>query len=265
VPIDALGEIRWLRGGQILYWANFRVFRLSVTGRSSLVSTVTGFSFALDEAETRIASGSPGCSLCAAPIAVIPLHGGKPTSIGGKTEADAQPTLSPDGSEVAFERTYCRPHGGDCHRPAGIWVASTRGGRARRIAAAGNCPAWSPDGRRLAYNAADGLRLISPSGGRAVLLMGAAFACNGSFPTSWSPNARKVAVLSGTPQRLLVVDIATRKAHAVTNAAFGIVGGFAWSPDSRRLLIAGQPTPSGCSSLWIADATGSAKHLLRRC
>lgn len=76
-PIDALGELRWLTDDELVYWANFRIFRLRLPSKgTSLVSSVIGGEFSLDAHGTRIASGVPGCPLCAGPVEIISLADG---------------------------------------------------------------------------------------------------------------------------------------------------------------------------------------------
>jgi Tol biopolymer transport system component len=72
-----------------------------------------------------------------------------------------QPSFSPDGSSIAFvsTRSSQRPltkigtYAGLGFRTVGgdVWVISTLGGQARRLAADGNFPVWSPDGHSVAY------------------------------------------------------------------------------------------------------------------
>ena len=78
---------------------------------------------------------------------------------------NVQPAFSPDGASIAFvsTRSSLRPltkigtfsglgfrsYGGD------IWVIPAFGGQARRLAPDGNSPAWSADGRTIAYVSGD--------------------------------------------------------------------------------------------------------------
>jgi serine/threonine protein kinase len=72
-----------------------------------------------------------------------------------------QPSFSPDGSSIAFvsTRSSQRPltkigtYSGLGFRTVGgdVWVISTLGGQARRLAPDGNFPVWSPDGHSVAY------------------------------------------------------------------------------------------------------------------
>ncbi|GEM_PF-1251939 len=71
--------------------------------------------------------------------------GAKRDLVGGSGIA-ANPTFSPDGTQLAWARRLAT---GTWQ----IWVSGPRGESARALLAAGNCldPAWSPSGRQMAY------------------------------------------------------------------------------------------------------------------
>jgi Tol biopolymer transport system component len=94
-------------------------------------------------------------------IYVRRVEGGQEVNVTGDKGEDYQPAFSPSGDSVAFVSTRSsrsgmikigstygfefRTFGGD------VWVAPALGGRARKLAADGNFPAWSADGRRVAF------------------------------------------------------------------------------------------------------------------
>ncbi len=264
--IDALFQFAWLPGNQLLYDANFRLFRLPLrTLRPDLLDKAAGDSFTTNGAGTIIAWGTPICPLCGGPITVRSLVGGQPTLIGGRKVQNYSPTLSPDGRLVAFSRTFWSKAGGEYYQPAGIWVSSTTGGPLKRLTRSGSSPSWSPDGRRLVYVDGFNLRLVSASGGSKVLLLRRNASNNLATPPTWSPDSRSVAVVSTTgssPGRLFVVSVATHQVKAVTGTAIGSVSGFAWSPNSTTLLVTAQ-SKTDCSILWAVNVSGSAERLRR--
>ena len=103
---------------------------------------------------------------------------------------DSQPSISPDGSRVAFRSER---DGG------GIYVVATLGGEERRVAEAGILPRFSPDGSRIAYVetaawAPRGLfrMLVVPAGGGSRPFQ-PAFGTSlwpGSLGPLWSPDGR---------------------------------------------------------------------------
>ncbi len=94
-------------------------------------------------------------------IYVRRVEGGQEINVTDDKAEDYQPAFSPNGDSVAFVSTRSsrsgmikigssfgfefRTFGGD------VWVAPALGGRARKVALDGNFPAWSSDGRRIAF------------------------------------------------------------------------------------------------------------------
>ena len=219
--IDALGQIAWLPGERLLYWANFRLFLLKTAGRSSLFASVPGADFAVNRGGTKVATGDGPCSLgCYGPVLIFDLHGGPTRRVGGKNVQNMSPTFSPDGTRVAFHRIFCEQTG-RCEQPAGIWIASIASGKLRRLTSGNQaCPSWSPDGRAIAYiDLADitdePLRVVSSRGGASTLVAHDA-GCDLSFPPAWSPDSRSVAFVSRTTGQLMIVTAISHRSRAVT-------------------------------------------------
>jgi TolB protein len=214
-----------------------------------------GDSFSADRSGTRFAFTTSSCGRgqCPSRIVVLDTRTGRRRLIGAVTSRYSAPTLSPDGSEVAFTS------------PDGLEVADVAGTHVHALAPLGNCPQWSPDGRRILYVGNGGDLLAVPAtGGPSVPLTAQAVGCGYSpFNFGWSPDGRRVALIDPPGGRLSVIDVATQKSRLLE--AFRHVAGFAWSPDSSRLLVAARPTPSACTSLWSIDAGGAHARLIARC
>jgi len=94
-------------------------------------------------------------------IYVRRIEGGQEVNITNDPAQDIPPEFSPDASSIAFVSTRSSrtgmiriaptigfepvTYGGD------VWVAPALRGPARRLAQDGNCPTWSPDGKKIAY------------------------------------------------------------------------------------------------------------------
>ena len=143
--------------------------------------------------------------------------GGAPLRLTDDPGNDSFPSFSPDGSQIAF--TSDRDGGG-------IYVmdALAAGGEARRIAAKGVTPVFSPDGRFIAYF---------------------------HIPASLDRNLLKAYIVSpkgGEPQRIL------------DGFSFGYVlhgAPLVWSPDGQRLLFQGWRVGDPRSpDWWVAPLAG---------
>jgi Tol biopolymer transport system component len=248
---EGVDQLDWVDRGTFAFLGNYSVYLQRLGRKATLVARVEDDPFSRDATGRRFAYSASTCGQghCPTQIVVFDRKTRKRVTIGGPKSFFFQPSLSPDGSHVVFTA------------PAGLTVARTDGTRMRRIAS-GSCAFWSPTGARILYLGSGGsLRVVSPRGGRSVVLIGRGVACGyAPFRFGWSPDGKRVAVL-GT--RLSVVDVATRRAHVLT--AFSDVTGFAWSPDSSQLLVSARRTPTDCSSLWRVDADGANARLVVRC
>lgn len=117
--------------------------------------------------------------------------------------------------------------------------------------ARGAAPAWSPDGRTLAFHVSDGgsteVRLIDADGSDERRLAG-----SGAFRPTWSPDGRRIAFArsseifavnaDGTDERLLLGLDTVRVWTGI--GAFANIDAWldqpAWSPDGRYLAVVAQ-------------------------
>ncbi|MGB6836209.1 MAG: S9 family peptidase [Dehalococcoidia bacterium] len=178
---------------------------------------------------------------------------------------DEQPSWSPDGQRIAFVSDRER----DRHQRQwrmDVWVARSTGGRARKLTrsrGAASSPAFSPDGRLIAFvgheNGEAGsaknahLLVIPAEGGKAprslsaptdrsvvghpVALSGRAFA--------WLPNGKSLVFLAGDRG-----TVALYRADAANGSVSKVLGGerqidaFALTPDGRRIVFA---------AIWVSE------------
>jgi Tol biopolymer transport system component/DNA-binding winged helix-turn-helix (wHTH) protein len=118
----------------------------------------------------------------------------------------------------------------------GIWIVPSRGGAARKIAEFGAHPTWSPDGRRIAFQSR------SP----------ADFNPGGSF---------------GADSTIWIVDAEGRtppKALTLPGRPVGAHGMPAWWPGTERIVFA-VTVPAGVflgAALWTIDAGGGEPRML---
>ena len=170
---------------------------------------------------------------------------------------DSQPTLSPDGSQIAFSR----PDAIGAGNPDGIMLASANGGGIRELSNQGleldHSPSWSPDGRRLAYvrdpqtDQPKTLWVVNADGSGAVQLA----STNGFFSgTAWSPDGTAIAYggdggSSSTVGLYTVAADGSSPPSRLDSGYYSFVSASAWSPDGKKITF-------GYGRIVNADGTG---------
>ena len=148
--------------------------------------------------------------------------------------SQVEPSLSPDGTHVAFVRD------GDVHVQR---IGDTTPQRLTDTPAQEHSPTWSPDAGRLAF-----LR-VTPAGNEIVIV------------PSLSPG--------GAERRLLVANTASGSGlndgeRPCRTAAAKLFCGVAWSPDGRSLAVVDRESPQAPSSVFLVDVdTGERRRLTR--
>ena len=192
-------------------------------------------------------------------------HDGRRIVAAGCCEADDDEltmsvivTMDPDGGSVrkSYESEPSEPAwtaGGRVVYASGktLWTVDGRGGKPRRFSAgvgAARSPAWSPDGRRIAYTVEEGV-VISPVGSTKHRVV-----AEGAYAPSWAPDGKRLAVMSGSG--IDIVTLATGKRETVLEnggAAETSNSSPAWSPDGKTIAYVVDIDVPGAGRLALYD------------
>lgn len=151
------------------------------------------------------------------------------------------PTLSPDGREVAFVR---EGEDGKSH----IWASSLDGTALRQLKVGTNPaqPTWSPDGTRIAFASNGFIWVINRDGSDLRRLTTKAESMEHAAP-AWSPDGKRLTFVAGRLNTqawdIWVINADGSEAHRVTDLS-GYEYGPAFSPDGKQIVFS-STSPGG--------------------
>ncbi len=160
-------------------------------------------------------------------------------------------TWSPDGSALAMTAAAA----GDGRD---VYVVASDTGRLTRLTQSGrnDSPAWSPSGKRLVFNAPDGVVIADVAGADERKLS------DGRIAAPWSPDG--IFLLVTRYGGLDLFDLRLQGSQTIaTNDAASTVGAGSWSPDGAQILFQrASRTAGGPVQTFVSGHDGSDAHAL---
>jgi TolB protein len=169
---------------------------------------------------------------------------------------DFDPDWAPDGSRLVYRRDF-EGAGGSVERSE-VRIVGTDCRDA--LLAPGSFPAWSPDGRSIAFTAERGIVTVGPDGSFGSLLR-----ASGECAT-WSPQGQLMAYCSNDFDSPLsddwdvIVMAADGSGKRQLTKDPGREYPYAWSPDAARIAFTSER--DGANRVWVMDADGGNQHRL---
>src|SRR6266508_367827 len=190
--------------------------------------------------------------------------------VGPAGHGQAREVIGLEGKRsTAFLAYRHEGRGGDS--TAEIYVMNANGSQKRNLTrrpGQDHSPAWSPDGRRIAFaSVRDGsmpsIWVMNADGSKQRRVS----RVSGEYP-AWSPDGRKIAfdrnTLGPTGWDIWVVNADGSHPRPLI-AARADEQGAAWSPDGKTIAYgSGRGAPLNYKRIWLANANGSGQHLLTR-
>jgi Tol biopolymer transport system component len=194
-------------------------------------------------------------------IYLVRAAGGSPQAVTHGRGFAHSPSWAPDGSRILFSASGGRfGRSTDRNCAPNLWVVRPDGSGLRRLVRAGVEPAYSPDGRRIAFVRPDARDrswvYIVGSAGQGVHRIG-----EGGHP-SWSPDGRYLVVERGVGLNriadLWLLRVSDGRATRLTRTSTISELGPAWSPDGH--WIAFSMVDKGFQDIYAVPASGGRPH-----
>jgi Tol biopolymer transport system component len=177
-----------------------------------------------------------------------------------RTVDERQPTFSPDGTTIAYTR-------GSLSSPE-VWLVGADGRNARRVLTSAYDPAWSPDGRKLAFARNREIYTVDVTGRN---LRRITNDTDTDGDASWSPDGRRLVWASGAgSSRGSYLWTGSAAGGAPRQVTFELEGeGYedrnddvtpAWSPDGTSIAFSRWNLMGG--ELWTTRADGTGATLV---
>jgi TolB protein len=184
------------------------------------------------------------------------LDGSDKREVPTGVELNASPSISPDGSLIAFA--------GSANGNADIYTVGIRGGTAHRLTnsrALEASPAWSPTGRQIMYTSdlagTPQIYVMEAEGTGARRLT---YAGNWNDEGAWSPDGSRIAFACRNEGdfNICVMNLSTGETVQLTSD--GSNGHPSWSPDGEKIAYSARR--GGSTQIYTMDATGQNKRQL---
>jgi TolB protein len=169
---------------------------------------------------------------------------------------DRVPAFSPDSKKIAF-----------CRRPAaggdtGIYIMDADGGNVKLVQENGFDPAWSPDGKQIAFvsvrNGAGFHLFVMQADGSDVTELTTNDNPIGFAYPAWSPDGKKIAyteLVENNDLEIQVIDADGKNPRQLTHLT-GLNTYAAWSPDGKQIAFQHHDRNRAPGPVYLMDADG---------